>query len=1411
MAIIQEACSDIGQIKKKFVHLHLHTTYSLLDGAQLVGDLKSPKKEYGVLNLAQKLGMDAIAITDHGNMFGAIDFFKKAKSGGVKPLVGCETYIAPYEAQNKESHRLTGRTAYHLLLLCMNNEGYKNLSHLVTYGHFEGFYYRPRIDKAMLRKHAKGLIGTSSCLAGEICQHLIKGRDEEALAIAKEYAEIFEGRFYIELQKNGLELQEQMNPKLVKIARELGLGLVATNDVHYMTQEDAEAQDALMAIQTRKSLSDPTRLKHEVQEFYLKSPEQMWELFADYPEACENTVKIAEMCDVDILPKGYFFPRLETAAGMTNDDALAKEAQEGMEARLATLLPRKPPEKHQEIRANYQERLDYELRVVKQMGFADYFRIVADFINWAKNNDIPVGPGRGSAAGSLVAYSTRITDVDPIEHDLLFERFLNPERVSMPDIDVDFCEAQREKVIEYVRQRYAVPGGPAVSQIITFGKLKAKAVLKDVGRAMDMSFAETDRLAKLIPNVLNITLDEAIRQEPRLQQEIKNSPQVAKLFDIAKRLEGLNRHASVHAAGVVISDGRPLVEHLPLYKGSNDEVVTQFDMKGVETIGLIKFDFLGLKNLTLIKHCLEMVEKNRGQKILLDQIELEDKEVFKLLCAADTLGVFQLESSGMRQLITRLRPSCFEDVIALVALYRPGPLKSGMADSFIRRKHGEEEIDFIFDVLEPVLKSTYGVCIYQEQVMQIANILASYSLGEADLLRRAMGKKDAAEMERQRGRFLEGSEKNQHDREKAADLFGKVEKFAEYGFNRCLVPETRIMDAQRGEWTTIGDLYERPRPFFIHALGEDWRLRSRRVVDVIANGEKPVFTIKTRLGNTITATGNHPFRTLEGWTLLEDLKEGDRIAAPRHLPHQETQPTNNRENIFFPSQQQLRDELLPSILSERIEEKRCALGMTWDEIEKRCGMTLRGFFHDPHQKKEGLRRDIAHLIGETLADPTLQQITTSDVYWDTIVSITPQGMRETFDLTVENDHNFVAEGLFVHNSHSAAYGLIAYQTAWLKAHYRHEYMAALLTADAGNSDKILLYLNDCRQHHVEVLPPDVNESSSGFAVIGEKIRFALAGIKGIGDEAIKSILDAREKEGAFTDLYNFCKRVDLKRVNRRVIEALIKCGAFDSLGHNRASLIAVVEDAIQYGQRLQKEKDSQQISLFMVMAEAPVEQAPIIPKLNEWSEKERLQHEKETLGFYISGHPLRRFEKDLKRFSSNTIADLEDSANNAEATIAGIVTTKRDMTTKKGDRMAFVTIEDMTGSIEISVFPRVFSACAALLESEEPLLVRGLIERDENQIRMRADEIRSLVAARNEKAKEVHLHLDATSLSDLTTRKMFDIFQKNQGSCTTFIHLTIPRRSETLLRLAEEIKVEPTEAFEEAIESLFGPRVISLR
>jgi DNA polymerase-3 subunit alpha len=1392
-SITTETCSDIGQIKKKFVHLHLHTTYSLLDGAQLIGDVKNPKKEFGLLNKLQSLGMDAVAITDHGNMFGAIDFFKKATSAGIKPIMGCETYLAPVSRLSKEKGRFTDRIYYHQLILARNNTGYRNLSKLVTSGFFEGFHYRPRIDKEILRQHAEGLIGTSSCLAGEVCQLLLKGRDEEALAAAKEYAQIFNGYYYIELQMNGIAEQMAVNPKLVQIARELGLGLVATNDVHYMAREDAEAQDALLAIQTGKTISDPNRLKHDVQEFYLKSPDEMWELFKEWPDACENTIKIAEMCDVNLKTKDYYFPKLDKGDGVSNMDALRADSLKGLEARLKVVLAQNPPEKHDDLRKEYFDRLEYELQMIQKMGFADYFLIVSDFINWAKDHDIPVGPGRGSAAGSLVAFCTRITDIDPIKHSLLFERFLNPERVSMPDIDVDFCESRRDEVIQYVRERYAVPGGPAVSQIITFGKLKAKAVLKDVGRAMDISFNETNRLAKLIPNVLDITLDDALQQEPRLREEIKENPRLAKLFDIARRLEGLNRHASVHAAGVVISDGRPLVEHLPLYKGAKGEVVTQFDMKGVESVGLIKFDFLGLKNLTLIKNCLDLIKQNRGVTVDMETINIEDPAVFDLLCHADTLGVFQLESSGMRQLITRLRPSCFEDVIALVALYRPGPLQSGMADSFILRKHGQEKIDYIFDVLQPVLGSTYGVCIYQEQVMQIANVLASYSLGEADILRRAMGKKDALEMEKQRSRFVEGAQKNGFDTAKAEDLFGKVEKFAAYGFNRCLAGDTEILDAQTGERTTLAELHATPRPFSIHALGNDWKIHTRSVSDVIDNGIQPTFELKTALGKTITATANHPFRTLQGWTLLENLQVGTRIAAPRQSlrlePHADT---------------------VPAEVIEQINQARLQSDLSWEQIESQIDLRLPKTL-DEAQKSNGFRRTTIQKLATFFSSTHLQYLGDSEIYWDTVVSITPKGAQRTYDLTVEHDHNFVANGLIVHNSHSAAYGLVAYQTAWLKAHYRHEYMAALLTADAGNSDKLLLYLNDCRQHKVQVLPPNVNESHGGFVAIGDRIRFGLAGIKGIGENAIDAIIQAR-RSGQFTGIYDFCERVDLKPVNKRVIEALIKSGAFDGIEPiNRASLVAVMDDAVQYGQSLQKDKGSNQISMFDILASSAPPPKPKIPLLKDWPEKERLQQEKEILGFYISGHPLQRLEKDLKRFVTANIADLSDYPSGSEVTIAGIITSKRGMVTKKGDPMAFVMIEDMTGTIEVSVFPRLYSEVASLLDSDEPVLVRGETESDENQVRMKGVELRSLIAARNEKAREVHLHLTSADLSEAAARQMLQILHQHQGSCLALLHLTIPQRSETLIRLPEHIRVDPSESFEEAIENLFGPRALSLR
>lgn len=1174
-----EIVDPTAPVARQFVHLHLHTTYSLLDGAQRIGQIGS-KKEEGVLNKAKELGMTALAITDHGNMFGAVDFYKKARSGGIKPILGCEVYMAPGDRTDKEAVTRDGKRAFHFVLLAQNEKGYRNLCKLVTAGYFEGFYYHPRIDKTILRQYSEGLIGLSACLAGELDGHCLRERYDEARATAKEFQEILEGRYFIELQMNGIPDQLKINPMLAEIARDLGIGTVATNDVHYITRADAEAQDVLMAIQMRKTVDDPTRMKHEVSEFYLKSVDEMYQQFAEYPEACQNTVKIAEMCNVELPLGKHFFPVIEPPSKeMDNKQFLAQQAQEGLEKRLQIVFEENPQEKHATLRDEYQERLEYELKVIASMGFSDYFLIVADFINWAKDHGIPVGPGRGSAAGSLVAFSIRITDIDPIKHDLLFERFLNPERVSMPDIDVDFCEARREEVIEYVRKRYAVPGGPSVGQIITFGKLKAKAVIRDVCRAYGMSFAEADKIAKLIPSVLEITLNDAIQQEPRLREMIDNDPKVAKIIDIAKRLEGLNRHASIHAAGVVISDGRPLDNHVPLYKGANDEVVTQFDMSSVEAIGLIKFDFLGLKNLTLIDNCLRIIEKTRGDKIKMDRIPFDAPKVFELLCAGDTSGVFQLESSGMREVMKKLKPSVFEDVVALVALYRPGPLQGGVVDSFINRKHGREPIVYVFPQLEPILKNTYGVCIYQEQVMQIANVISSYSLGEADMLRRAMGKKKPEEMEKQKQRFLDGAKKNHFDATKAEELFDILAKFAEYGFNK---------------------------------------------------------------------------------------------------------------------------------------------------------------------------------------------------------------------------------------SHSAAYGLVAYQTAWLKAYYRCEYMAALFTADSGNSDKMLIYLNDCAKAKIRVMPPDINQSFNSFTVVKEQIRFGLSGVKNVGEGAIEAILQEREQSGPFQSFVDFCERIDFKRVNRRVVESLIKCGAFDSLGEVRAAMFEAIDEVMTHAQSVQKEKASAQISLFGG-SDVSAQQSYKILARPEWNEKTRLSYEKEILGFYISGHPLNRYRNDLDVFITGHVADLHERKHGGTVHVAGIVTSRKDMTTKRGDRMAFVVVEDLTGTIEVSLFPDVFREAAPLLDAEEPLLIRGELECGEQSAKLIAKEVASLSKMRAEKAKEVRLKLPVTALEHGHFEQLKAILEKHKGHCATYLELTIPGRSETLLRLPDAWKIFPSEDMIESLERLFGENPTYLR
>ncbi len=752
----------------RFVHLHCHTEYSLLDGANKVDKL---------FERIKALKQPAVAMTDHGNMFGAVEFYREASNHGIKPIIGCEIYVAPTSRFEKKGVD-KGPREYnnHLILLAMNNEGYRNLCKLVSLGYMEGFYYKPRIDKELLRELNGGLIALSACLQGEVSQALNYGIYEKAKAAAETYATIFGDRYYIEIQDNKLAEQEKVNRQLVELAKELSIPVVATNDCHYGERADFHAHDVLLCVQTGKTVSDDNRLKLETDELYLKSAEEMNQGFDYCPGAVERTLEIADRCNVDIEFGKYHFPNFTPPKEISLDDYLDELARQGLEQRIEGITDA-------ETRKGYYERLEYELDVIKRMKFPGYFLVVADFINYAKQSGIPVGPGRGSSAGSLVAYALKITDLDPIRHVLLFERFLNPERRSMPDIDVDFCIRGRAQVIQYVKDKY---GADRVAQIATFGTLKAKAAIRDVGRAIGMSFAETDAIAKLIPapkQGFDYPLTEAMKMEPRLPEMMKGDPRVKTLIEHALRLEGLVRHASTHAAGVVLSN-LPLVDHLPLFVDKEGGIVTQYDMSCVEKIGLVKFDFLGLKTLTLIHDCLKLIEVTRGEKIDINNLELDDKKTYRTLCSGNTTGVFQLESTGIREMTVKIRPNCFEDLVAILALYRPGPLDSGMAEEYIKRKHGKEKIRYLHPLLDTILKDTYGVIVYQEQVMQIAQVLGGYTMGDADILRRAMGKKDPEEMASQRERFVDGAKKKRIDDKRATEIFDQMETFARYGFNK---------------------------------------------------------------------------------------------------------------------------------------------------------------------------------------------------------------------------------------------------------------------------------------------------------------------------------------------------------------------------------------------------------------------------------------------------------------------------------------------------------------------------------------------------------------------------------------------------------------------------------------------------
>ncbi len=1152
-----------------FVHLHVHTQYSLLDGAIRIEPL---------LKRAASHQMISVAITDHGTMYGVIEFYEKAYKAGIKPIIGCEVYVAPGSRFDKSPGDKGG--LFHLILLARNKEGYQNLCRLASAAHLEGFYYRPRVDKEILGHWSRGLVALSGCLHGEIPRLIQEGRMDKAAEAARAYQAIFgEGNFYLEVQNNGIQAQDTVNHALREMSQTLSIPMVATNDCHYLDPEDARAHDVLLCIQTGKPVQETKRLKFRTDQLYFKSPEEMQHDFRDYPGAIERSMEIGNRCNVELDFKSHHFPRFRPESGeftseksaISNvDEYLEREARKGLEVRLEEMRTRVPdfaPRSSQE----YHARLDRELDVIRGMGFSSYFLVVADFVRFARESNIPVGPGRGSAAGSLVAYALRITDLDPIVYGLIFERFLNPERKTLPDIDVDLCIEGREAVFRYVVEKY---GGPDyVAQIITFGKMQARAVIRDVGRALDIPLREVDRIAKMIPEVLNISIQQAISQEHKLEDLAEEKPYVKDLFVIAQALEGLPRHASTHAAGVVIAD-RPLVEYLPLARGKKGEVVTQYDMKAVEKVGLTKFDLLGLRNLTVMKGACDIVRKRGGVPPDLAHLNLTDEKTYQLLSSAQTIGVFQLESSGMKDLLLRLKPACFEDIVALVALYRPGPLDSGMHDEFVKRKNGRVPVTYLLPELEPILKDTYGVIVYQEQVMNIASVLADYSMAEADNLRKAMGKKIHQIMAQERERFLSRAKKKGMNQDKAEKVFDQMETFGRYGFNKA---------------------------------------------------------------------------------------------------------------------------------------------------------------------------------------------------------------------------------------HSAAYAMIAFQTAYLKAHFPVEFMAALLTSEMNSTEDIVKYIAECRSQELEVLPPDINQSEMNFTVVKGKIRFGLAAVKNVGQGAIDSVLEVRKEGGPFKSLFDFCERVDHRKVNRRVVESLIKAGAFDSTGARRSQMISVLDEALEVGQKTQRDRMNGQFTLFEAMAMDGHDTIyPPFPDIGEWNESELLNYEKESLGFFITGHPLARYESVLNKFANANTVKLQDFSEGRVVRIGGIVRDFKLYHDRKGEVMAFVTLEDLNGFAEVTLFASLYSKVTGLIDKDSVIMVEGRIARDEKSSKVLADMVAPIDNAEETWTASVHFNLDMTSLNKESLQELCAILKQHKGSCSAFLHLLIPQRTDTIIALPDSLKVKAGQGLTEAVNQFLG-------
>lgn len=1169
----------------EFVHLHTHSEYSLLDGACRIPDLVSR---------AAELGMTSLALTDHGVMYGAIDFYSNCIEKGIKPIIGCEVYCAPRSRTSKQP-KLDG-FQYHLVLLAKDITGYRNLLKLVSKGFLEGFYYKPRVDREILAQHSEGLIAMTACLGGEVPELIRTGQPDKAVEALSFYKEVFgPENFYIELQEHGLPEQQFVNPNLIKFSKELGIPLVATNDIHYMSREDAHAHQVLLCIQTSTTVDQP-KISFGSDQFYFKTQQEMAEVFPDYPEALANTMEIASRCNLELDFSTLHLPHFEPPEGMTAEAYLEKFCRQN--------LPRRYPDPTPEVL----ERLDYELKVINEKGLAGYFLIVSDFVSYAKGNGILVGPGRGSCAGSIVAYLTDVTNIDPLKYGLMFERFLTPGRITMPDFDLDFPDTRREEVVRYVREKY---GDDRVAQIVTFGTMGARGAVRDCGRALNMPLADVDRIAKMVPETLNITLEEALKTSLDLQEAYAKEEPVRNLVDTARTIEGLARHSSVHAAGILITRD-PLDDHVPLQRSNEGDIRTAgFDMTMVAKIGLLKTDFLGLRTLTVIDDCIKMVQRNRGITIDLDSIPFDDEKALKLLQAGDTAGVFQLESNGMRQLLKDLKPERFEDLIPVVALFRPGPLGSGMVSDFVDRKRGRKPVEHIHPKCEPILEDTYGILLYQEQVMRIAMELASFPVVEADTLRSAMGKKKHDKIAQLRPVFIEGAVKNGVEQKDAETIYDLMANFGSYGFNK---------------------------------------------------------------------------------------------------------------------------------------------------------------------------------------------------------------------------------------SHTTCYAVIAYQTAYLKANYSAEYMAALLTSIMDTKSKVAMYVDDCRHMKLTILPPDINKSEVAFSVEpstsssrpgsaqaghGGDIRFGLEAIKNVGRGVIEDILAARNEEGDFRSLHEFCRRVCDSSVTRSAVECLVKAGAFDSINKNRAQLLFVVEDAMGRAARERRDRLNGQVSLFGNAPEESSAEPENLPNVTELSRDEMLAMEKDLLGLYLSDHPLLQYRDTLEKVVSATSEDLKDKAEREEVTVGGVIARVRKLTTKKNEPMAFVTVEDFEGPIDVTVFPDAYKECVKWLEADGIVVVKGRINRrartkskdegSEASVGIICESVTPLANVQkpngqsgrngngNGTPKSVNIRVGGVSRDRL--QDLRKVLGESSGESPVYFHLP---SNGSMAKVKIEVKVDPSPKLLSEIEQVVGKEVVWL-